>query len=428
MITDRKYSRVMFKLLCLYLLVVTIVPGYISFSVGLFELSTDRMFLMILLLLIVVGLFSFRKFRGNLKINVRANKSIFLLVFSLLFFQLLSVFTSVNPTYSFKRYLNFALLSGVPFMAVFSLGRESLDFRFLGRVLTFAISTLVVICLVEWITEENVFSAFVDTDTLNEFQQQQLLEKVRGEARRIQGPFSHPLALGQFSVTIIPIFLYLRRFLRGKTMISLSIALLGMLMLLTRSRTVFIILLVSVCVYGYHYLRFHRHGIAVKAMVLITGLVVGVIGVSVIDPTLLQEFFGGRELTQDTNRLTQVVMAWPLILKNVWLGFGFGMGSQTLGFGTSQSEFGTIDNYFLTLVLDSGVIVLGIFMAICYQTIKLYFRLTGSAKFMFYGLLFFIINLFTLSIIDVHTFFYTFLAIILVNGSQFTQTGSNSIS
>lgn len=422
------YSRLLFQMLCIYLMVAVLIPKYISFSAGLFLLSTDRLALILILLIMAVGLISLKSIRQTLWHNMLFNRQMTFLLLALFSVQFTSALSSPDTAYSLKRFMNFALLAGVPYFGIFMLQTKYVDFRFLARTFTISSLLLVVICSIELYTQQNVFSAFLDTETLNEFQKDQVIDKLRGTGHRVQGSFAHPLSFGHFCVTITPILLYLRAHSRERLLLSLSLLALLVIMLFTRSRTVLIIFIISMLVYGTHYLRFHRHNIAIKGLNFMLLCIAASSIITIFDPEILDDFFGGKSLTEDTNRLTQLTTAVPLIFDSLWLGNGFGLGSQTLGFGLSQSDFGTIDNYFLTVVLDSGIVALALFMLICYQSLKLYFRLYANAKYVFYGLLFFMINLFTLSIIEVHTYFYFFIALTLLTTNKSIAESRNHIS
>ncbi len=123
--------------------------------------------------------------------------------------------------------------------------------------------------------------------------------------------------------------------------------------------------------------------------------------------------FENKDLLSDSNRMDQVTSAIPLIDKSTFFGYGFGRGAEILDFGSLDGS-PTIDNYFLTLILNSGLVGFIIFTLFYLNVIYKYFKVNKRNKLIITALIFFLINLFTLSITENHTIFYFFLAFLLV--------------
>ena len=70
---------------------------------------------------------------------------------------------------------------------------------------------------------------------------------------------------------------------------------------------------------------------------------------------------GGQHASSDEARQEQIQMAIPLLKSHPW-GYGAGMGGETLGY-VSPGGVLTIDSYYLTMLLDIGVLGFAIFLA-----------------------------------------------------------------
>ncbi len=86
---------------------------------------------------------------------------------------------------------------------------------------------------------------------------------------------------------------------------------------------------------------------------------------------MYQVFFGGgAEAASTTARWTQWEQGLPYILKNPVLGYGVRQGAIVLNFRNPAGER-TIDSYWLSLLLDTGVVGFVAFMGFFYIVIRL---------------------------------------------------------
>lgn len=407
-----KFCDRLILLLCLFFIVYILVPKYIAFSVGFFYLSADRVILAFLLLYWIFGLLIYKSINKLFRKRLRSTKNISLLLFFFLLLQFISVLNSVDFEMSLKRFLSFFLYIVVSYFVILSVPLKNAYLTRIAKTFLFASILLIGISIFEIMLNQNVFAGFLDSTSLTEYQQQNLKGKIRGNERRIQASFANPLTYGQYIVMIIPILFFLKNWLKRKWLVNITILALITVSFMIRSRSVTIILILSF-LYGLNYLIFLK-----KLMVsskILTLLLVSFLVLFVyyqIDFKIVEEFFGEKKLIGDAGRASQIAMAVPLINDNFLFGFGFGTGSNILGFGDLDGT-SSIDNYFLTVVLDSGLFTLVLFVFILYKIFIKYFKTRKQNKLIVVGLIFFIINLFTLSITEVHPIFYFFVALLL---------------
>jgi len=283
-------------------------------------------------------------------------------------------------------------------------------------------SSLIVACygVIEIFMGHNIFGQFLDKSNLTEFQVANLESKIRGGVHRIQSSFLNPLVLGQFIVLMLPVLLFFRTKTKSNiTRYNIVITLLFFLLFFVRSRASTVILVLGLVYLVYYFIIISKSRIEIK---LITLLFLFILIPSLIylnsDNGFIIDFFDGKDLTIDSNRETQLLLAVPIILNNLWTGCGFGLGATVLDFGSLNRANGTIDNYFLTVILDSGILALVSFIILYLKIIFYYFKVNKENLFLLIGLILFMINMFSLSLTEIHPLFYFLLSFLLISETK----------
>lgn len=411
--TVKQYYSRLFSLLQTFLFLYIVVPKYLNFSIGFFSVSADRPILFLLMIFWLYGIFNFKIVRQVLKSRIKRNK-IFVTLFSLfIFFNFVSVFFSQDFSDSIKRFINFFIYSASSFFIILSI---PLNKKVLKKIALLFLVASAFICLygvLEVFLGENIFVGLLKGSDLTAYQESNISYRFRGGARRIQASFTNPVVFGQFIVLMVPMLMYFKKFANGyNRYFKLVIAVLIILTYFVKSRASILILFMSL-VYGlYYFLFLSKSNLSLKVMLFfgLCGLIP--VGLYNLDLNSIFVIFGGLDFSSDDNRETQLLMAIPIIANSIWTGVGFGSGASTLGYG-SNAGVGTIDNYFLTVILDAGVLAFLSFSLLVIKCYKLYFSVHYFNKFMIVGLLFFTINLLTVSVVGVHPLFYFLLALLL---------------
>lgn len=389
-------------------------PGYIAIPMGFFYLTMDRLILILLLLYWIFGLLFLKLVRNTLMRSLKANKAITYLIICFLFLNLIAVYNSLDFETSLKRYINFLLYVISSYFVVLSIPLQKNHLKKIGFTFLFSSIILIAISILEIINKENVFTYFLHNTNLTEYQEADLLSKMRSDTRRIQASFANPLTYGQFIIMIIPILLFFRKIISKKKWIwYVTILSLGALTFMIKSRAATLILFLII-LYGLYYFFFiTKIKFSSKILVFLLCFLLGLVVFDLINHSIVADFFGGESLMSDDNRLQQFILAGPLISENIWSGYGFGMGAEVLDYGSLGRANGTIDNYFLTIILDSGILTLITFIILCITIFSKYFKIKKHNKFLLVGLIFFIVNLLSLSVTEIHPIFYFFLALLL---------------
>ena len=223
----------------------------------------------------------------------------------------------------------------------------------------------------EAFTEHNLFSRFAsageDGDVSGALANI-AAEKVRAGAYRAQSTFDHPIVFAQFVAALIPISLYgiLREkslFWRLVALASLPIALLSILKSGSRAGIVSVVVafgLVAVVMW----LRALVHGRLTKIVAFVSlPALMGGVGLGYL---LLQELAAGRgqhEVSSSGVRMLMLRNGINALADSPIFGFGQGQAIAKAGV-LNANNLATIDNYFLSIALDSGYVGLALFVLV----------------------------------------------------------------
>lgn len=422
------YLKRLVNLWCLFIGTNLIVPSYISISTGVIELSLDRIVFIILFLFWIVGIANFTVVRKIIRGNLKRNKGVVVLFLSICVLQWLSVFLSIDFAISFKRYLYYFIYIFLGFFFYFTIPIDDATLRKVGN--TILISSIIIIGLsfLEFLLGANPFVQFFGVQPSNEFQEWIISnDKMRGGVRRVMASFPHPLVLAQYIVIFIPVLLFLRRFLVNKFRVTIVVVLLGVCAYFPKSRAAFVILALFLLFFFYNFLVNKK--IRFDTKVVIGFLAVGILMLTLtsLNYNVLVENFGGHDMLKDENRSNQFIMTIPLLVDHFFTGYGFGMGADVLGYANSKGVV-TIDNFFITLALDNGILLTVIFIIFLIAILLKYFGIRGELRYLWLSILLFVVNLFTLSLTSLHPLVFSLIGLFLILRTNKNYNGRNSFS
>lgn len=237
------------------------------------------------------------------------------------------------------------------------------------------ILTTLVICaltVAEVALKQNLFMKFVPTDLANDqFLTMAVEEKLRGGVYRAQASFNHPLLLAQYMVTVFPILIV--AFFRDGSRFMRWLAMTAMLALpfvlwASRTRTAVVVagfvlssLFLTFAVnrarsVGTNYRRQIGGALAVVAGVALLVALAGAIA-------LLAKGRTAEEAVSSNARVDMVIRAARAVQENPILGFGPGLGAKQAAVYSSRGT-GSLDNYWLIMMLDSGMPAMLLFVAL----------------------------------------------------------------
>jgi O-antigen ligase len=217
---------------------------------------------------------------------------------------------------------------------------------------------LVAVALIELATHQTapsliLFNLNVDIDPT--YASSLVATKMRDGAFRAQSAFQHPIVFGEVMAAILPIAIARAFDQRGRVLSSVAAASAVIGAFLSGSRAAQAALIVGVIVFGLTQLAASKQS---KTWLL------ALIAVPVITPALLgaydyvTQLAAGQSVAEQVSSHARVIMwtkGWPEILISPLLGHG---GGSSLGLAGIKGTGGayTIDDYYLSLLLDGGIV------------------------------------------------------------------------
>lgn len=304
-------------------------------------------------------------------------------IVGLIVFMALAIPFALVPKWSAKMFFNDLIALYITFVAAVSLirTRRNLETFIHGVVLLAMITSVLLIA--ERITHVNPFTTYLARFV--NFQAAWLQGAVgvtmRGDIVRAKGPFLGPLDAAEYLVLALPFAFYWAqatrsRWWRWALIASVPLSLGGIWATDGRNSIVTSIMLMGLygAVRGGRFLHAQRKSRLRPLIVLgLVGLAVAVvIAISVALVKLnWQTAFGASG-----SRTAQIELGIPKIAHRPVIGYGPGMQAITLGYSANGRNL-TIDNYYLSVVLEAGIPGLLFFMTMLGATV------VGSVRRMF---------------------------------------------
>jgi hypothetical protein len=303
------------------------------------------------------------------------------------FVQFATIFISRSPFGSLNIFINHVVLSvAVFFIGAWAFGREG-GLRKFGNYIVGITLVLCVIGVLESIRQEVLWARHIPSflAIADESVQRTLAGSSRDGSYRIVTTFTVPLAFAEYLSLAAPFILqkwHDARQLGWKIAYLALDALVLVTIVMTGARLGIVGWLVAHMVWGclWAYRRwkaskFDVLGPALAIAVPVAGAIFSV-AMFTVDAVKYRTIGGGSTQYSDQARWDQLDGTWPLVLKNP-LGYGMGMGGETLGFRTPGGLL-TVDTYLVTLLLDTGiagfVLFVGIFGYALVKMLKLSLR------------------------------------------------------
>jgi hypothetical protein len=284
------------------------------------------------------------------------------LLLALQLWRFASIFVSDQPAVSAYTMVVDTFDYFMAFMFCLTWIRDERDVRRIGLALVITTAVISLFAVAEVALRQNIFIKLVPYDSTNEmFLTMAVESKLREGGYRAQASFNHPLLMAQFVVTVMPIIVY-ALFNQGgkwvKAVSFFSLASVPFLLWASRTRTAVlvagVVLVIGFIMLATNAARRKRVSSAGSllggvGLVFATGLTCAV-GVAAIVLTV------GRTAEESVSSLARAQMiqtAFRAALTEPLLGFGPALGSFQAAVYSSRGS-ASLDNYWLTLLLESG--------------------------------------------------------------------------
>lgn len=409
-------------------------PGYGELKVGgLPNLAPPRLIKMMLFGLMIYQ-FLFSKFEFN-----RIGKCIsqYWILFSLLalyhFFRVLSFGLDPYPIIYIYGYIKEEIFTNIVLMlSVICIVRDNEDIKSIVKALVLASIFVAIITTVEFIVKVNLLKSIVsyaNTTTALAF-----ADKTRDLRYRANGTFAHPLVLAQYAAAMLPLAWWVFRYSSGWKKIIWFISLIGLVTcsFLSGTRSGLALLLMTALAIilinsaGW-WLRCKNGVLKIFLFTQATGWsFVIVFGIG----TWIMQLLKGttrEESNSSFYRFKVLQTAIPKIFSSPLTGFGPTHAVEGVGIGRLGN---IVDNYFLLVGLESGIISMLLLMAIFIMAFKIsWHKVSIKNGIKLQHMLATSIATFSLFLLFVHALselfplFYIFLGLLLS-----TRTENNSLN
>jgi hypothetical protein len=391
-------------------------PNYIVYKAGAMPgITPPRGILLLILVALFVTLSCHKIYRLKISAIFHEFRTIFVVLLMFSAVQLLSsVFYSTHFLVAIFKIINDFLMGPLLMILVLFLLDDQVKQKKLFSVLIVAFIVINIAGLAEWFNHGPLFGGYLITET----EYTTLIEKTRGSEYRLMSVFANSLVFSQVLVFSIPLYIY--AFLNSKRLMKLILLInFGLTIFLvfnTGSRAALALVLAFPLFYLYSRVYFRSPTKIIKYALICFPILVFLVGSTYafnnLDEFVQLSTIGSQENTaiSTLGRVHQLEIGIPALLEHPLLGYGVGGGVQLMYPRTS------IDNLYLTILLDTGLTGLFLFFLFNYLVLKysLEKKCIGKREIYIYIsivliLLFFLI----LSIDTMMTLYYILVAMVL---------------
>jgi hypothetical protein len=368
-------------------------PNYVAINApGLPIITPTRIALFATLVIIAFNFSTSHEMRSQV---IKANNSLPLVRRMFWLFWLTTVVAlpfSDNLFFSLTKFANNQVYWTIPFVITAWLAsREGFTLR-VGQILTIAVLVVAALSLPEVRTQTPIWiphmPSFLRIDPA-------LLEQLStGNARagtgayRLRGIFTGALYYAEYLSVMFPFVVHAlcrQRSLPGFLLLAAGVIMMGVVMYLTGSRSAMLALLLTPLTYtllvAWRVRLQNPSSIAASLGVFSYPLAAISLALTVVFWRRLHVLVigGGQHASSTDARETQWAMGWPKIGSRPF-GHGAGRSGDTLGYFNPGSDTPTVDSFYLTTLLDYGVLGLVFFLALFATMLWYGFRLHNRAR------------------------------------------------
>jgi hypothetical protein len=349
-------------------------PNYVAFDLpGLPWITPTRIVVFSLLAVIVFGLATSSEFRRRINEVTGSEKSIRTLFWAFWLMTTISLAFSAQLSFSINKYANNQIFWTMmfPVAAYFAVRKGFVD-----KVATIVVFSLFVVMMlglyeykiqkVFWI-DQLPFFLRVDPEFLERVAKSQ--SRAGTDVYRVRGTMATSLYFAEFLAMVFPLALHFMLRSRGfirTALLAAGVAGTIVVMYLTNARSAMVGLLLTLLIYPL-FAAWRRRSLSPRSIGATSTLAMYPFGVIVV--ALLVVFWrrahvmvlgGGQHQASSDARNAQWVMGMPKIFK-LPLGHGAGTSGEILGYMNGAGEL-TVDTYYLSVMLDFGLLALPVFV------------------------------------------------------------------
>jgi hypothetical protein len=367
----------------LFISLYSLFPSYLGMRVAGVLFNAPRAMTIGMIALILIDIAANKRTVPRLTQVFKRSSTPLLFVVGYLGFRFASAFASDDAGISFNAATSEFIYSTVFLFIGLYFVRSLEQFDRLIVVIVVACGIICVIGLVEASMQRNlVAAAFPMMEVTDEdYLKIALSEKLRG-TYRVQSTFYHPLAFASYLILMMPLGIYcFRRAKRSVAKVSFFIVvmLMGVNAYFTSSRAA---LLAMVAIALFYWTKFSLGMLNqrpyVKRAIGITNICL-IVAVAVCTVPAAEHLVKGKsqdEQSSSSGRLVQLQRGGEVVAEHPVFGVGPRMAGKYAGISDSFGE--TVDNWYLSLAVESGVGALVCFVGILTSIVLMAKRLASS--------------------------------------------------
>ncbi|UGQ47643.1 O-antigen ligase family protein [Massilia endophytica] len=342
-------------------------PPYVIYRFGgLPALSPIKLAWLALLVLGGYWVLSSKEMMQRVKDRCRSHKLLVLLVPTLMAWRILTSAMGEQPIPQVLTMVTDVLSCYIFFFIVLAVLRDAGDVHRMLSLLVVVAVAQALLASYESMVRHTLFDRFISVSAEDSAVQMDIIrQKFRDGRYRAQGTFEHPMVLAEFMGMMVPLAAALfvttrKRWMRwgSAAFLPLAVFVIGA----SGSRSGFAVLMAGALLAAILWLMPRRqlHGGSSRGVLLLAAIALllpVILGVGYVVLQEVMAMVAGRTASEVSSSMMRVLMmerGIPLVMDEPLFGYGGGMGAIKLGFydGTRFN----IDNYWLGLSLDAGLV------------------------------------------------------------------------
>lgn len=356
-------ARMMRYLFSAYLLANSLWPKYLAIQLPGPDINPQRLVLLILVSVFFVSFLS-PQVRGDVFEKISSERMVFALFFGLVCIRFFASLLGLNPIASLGPFFSELVEVFIVFLIAYFCFENYGQIRKVVFVLLLCGVMVSILAICEFLLKKNLFATMsmpgmaLDPDYIR----QALSDKTRHGVYRAQASFFHPLLLTEYCVYQIPVAFY---FLSSKSFYERLIGVIGVLVVPlaaaasgSRSSIVATVFVFALCVlFIFLRLRYSKKYGAISWLFFIAAICLSITAIFVLfDYGVFDSVFYGKSLREQQSTAARIYMyqkGIPAIFSSPLIGYGLGLAAEIVGFSANGSF--SIDSFFLSYVIESGV-------------------------------------------------------------------------
>ena len=351
-------------------------PNYLAFNLpGLPWVTPTRIALFWLVAVFVLNFSTSRGLRDGLRDSVSAMPRYMKVYWLLWLVTTFSIVFSNQLTLSLSRFVNNQIYWTMIFLATALVATQPGFVQRIAKVLLWSTVIVLIFSLYEAFTQRVIWIDHlppfmkIDPDVIEMVMEAQ--SRAGTNSYRVRGPYILALYFSEYLTMALPFFVHAtfqeRRFPSFMALLAATLGLI-VLMYLTDSRSAIVGIVIVLAAYplfiAAQQLTKKNRSILGSAVVYGYPAIAAILGLIIVfwRRAHVLVLGGGQHQSSSDARNEQWAMAWPKLATHPF-GFGTARGNEALGF-FSPSGKGTVDSYYITVMMDSGVLALPLFLAV----------------------------------------------------------------